>query len=169
MTPFLGCLGDWEAAEKRPSIAGLRRILRAQLNKTVLKIMLGLFQPKELKLISKALDLLGSRAGCPNAFAQARLQVERSIKHDPAAFIHAISMQKTPPEQIAAASVANASGDILETGTLCLYRGVLSPVGEEMMELFRIALHELVRMEVATQKDIDQQISAVRTTIRTVG
>ncbi len=78
-------------------------------------------------------------------------------------------MQKTPPEQIAAASVANASGDILETGTLCLYRGVLSPVGEEMMELFRIALHELVRMEVATQKDIDQQISAVRTTIRTVG
>ena len=131
--------------------------------------MFGLFKAKELKLISSALDQLESRIGPSIAFSEARNAAEKEIKANRQSFINAVAVQKTPPAQIAAVAIANTSGDMLETGQLCMYRGLLSLAGEEMMKVFHDALEQLVRMGAMTQEQMDEQLANVRKSIRTVG
>jgi hypothetical protein len=72
-------------------------------------------------------------------------------------------------EQIIAAEVANVSGDMLETGEYCMYRGTLSPSGEQLMVLFGSALDELVRMGAISEEKKREDVGGLRSTIRSVG
>lgn len=124
--------------------------------------------PSAIKSIIESLDLLEQRIGS-SAFTLARSQVEAHMKQDPKPYCDAISVEKTRPAQVAAASIANFSGDILESGSLCIYRGVLGLEGEAMMQVFQSSLGELVSLGAATKQQAAEQLSAVRASIKTVG
>ena len=130
--------------------------------------MLNLFQPKEIKAIVRELDRLERESGLA-AFGVARRHAEEEIKKHRSAFIEAVAKSRTPPAQIAAATIANCSGDLLEGGTLCLHRGILNPLGDQMMIVFERALRSLISMGAATETQVADQLSSVRASIRSVG
>lgn len=130
--------------------------------------MFGFFRPKPLKLIHSALDTLDHEWAL-SSFSLVRGQVDRLIETHKATFITSIQSGQCTPRQIAVAQIANCSGDLLESGTLHIYRGILSPTGEGVMAVFRRSLAEMVTMGHATEADAAEQVSCVLSSIRMVG
>ncbi|MDP1587813.1 MAG: hypothetical protein Q8M07_08735 [Prosthecobacter sp.] len=130
--------------------------------------MFGFLKPKPLKLIYSALDALEREWALPS-FTLVRSHVERLIEGNKVTLINSVQSGSCTPKQIVVAEIANCSGDLLESGSLHIYRGVLSPSGESVMAVFRRALGEMVATGHATEADIAEQISCVLSNIRTVG
>lgn len=130
--------------------------------------MFGFLRPKPLKLIHSALDALDHEWTLAS-FSLVRAQVDRLIDIHRATLIASVQSGECTPRQIAVAQVANCSGDLLESGTLHIYRGVLSPAGEGVMAVFRRSLAEMVSMGHSTEAEAADQISCVLSSIRTVG
>ena len=130
--------------------------------------MFGFLRPKPLKLIHSALDTL-EHEWTLSSFSLVRGHVDRLIDTHKATLITSVQSGSCTPRQIAVAQVANCSGDLLESGTLHIYRGILSPAGEGVMAVFRRSLAEMVTMGHATEADAAEQVSCVLSSIRTVG
>lgn len=130
--------------------------------------MFGFLRPNPLKLIHSALDALDHEWTLAS-FSLVRAQVDCLIDTHKATLIASVQSGECTPRQIAVAQVANCSGDLLESGTLHIYRGVLSPAGEGVMAVFRRSLGEMVSMGHATEAEAADQISCVLSSIRTVG
>jgi hypothetical protein len=130
--------------------------------------MFGFLRPNPLKLIHLAIDDLDHEWALVS-FSLVRAQVDRLVDTHRATLIASVQSGECTPRQIAVAQVANCSGDLLESGTLNIYRGVLSPAGEGVMAVFRRSLAEMVAMGHATEAEAADQISCVLSSIRTVG
>ena len=130
--------------------------------------MFGFLRPKPLKLIHSALDALEQEWALPS-FSMVHNHVDRLIDIHKATLIPSVQSGDCTPRQIAVTQVANCSGDILESGTLHIYRGILSPAGEGVMAVFRRSLAEMVTMGHATEADAAEQVSCVLSSIRRVG
>ena len=130
--------------------------------------MFGFLRPKPLKLIHSALDTL-EHEWALSSFSLVRGHVDRLNQTQRASLISAVQSGEYTPRQIAVAQVANCSGDLLESGTLHIYRGILGPTGEGVMAVFRRSLAEMVTMGHATEADAAEQVSCVLTSIRMVG
>ncbi len=130
--------------------------------------MFGLLTPKEIKLFNKGLDLLEHRLGTTIAFSRVRQVIEADVRKAPKPYIDAVR-NSSSPEQVAATTVANVAGDIVESGELCIYRGLLSPAGQEMLKVYSDCLGFLLSsgfIDVATR---DKEMSAIRRNIESVG
>jgi hypothetical protein len=73
------------------------------------------------------------------------------------------------PKVIALAQIANVTGDMLESGNYHLYRGLLNPAGENLLEAFNKALLGMVEADGATHAEITEQLKSVLLAIRNVG
>ena len=127
-----------------------------------------LFTPKPIKLLLTQLDIFEDKIDLPG-FNLVKQKVTRNIRLNEVAFAKAITESHISSEQIIAAEVANVSGDMLETGEHCIYRGVLSPRGEQLMALFERALDELVRIGAISEEKKHEDVGGLRSTIRSVG
>jgi hypothetical protein len=130
--------------------------------------MFGFLRPKPLKLIDSALNALDHEWGL-SSFSLVRGHVDRLIDTHKATFIGSVQSGDCTPRQIAAAQIANCSGDLLESGTLHIYRGILSPAGEGVMSVFRRSLAEMVAMGHTTEAEAAEQVSCILSSIRMVG
>ena len=130
--------------------------------------MFGFTRRSKLKPIKREFSDIESRNTC-SAFRRVRSVFEKNLQMSPDAFIEASSSAHHSPRQVAMTEVANISGDFLESGQLCAYRGLLSPEGEEMIDIFMYALNELVELGSITSIERDSQISAVRQSVQNVG
>ena len=130
--------------------------------------MFGLFKPKEIRQFFAGLDRLEGRIGSTSSFSQVRAMIVADSKRDPESYVAAIRNSKAP-EQVAATSVANVSGDIVESGRLHLYRGVLSPAGEAMLKLYKDATAYLVSEGVLDEAQRTEEVSFILRNIKNVG
>jgi hypothetical protein len=130
--------------------------------------MFGFLRPKPIKLIHEALDQL-EHDWALSMFSLVRGHVDRLIDTHKATIITSIQSGECTPMQVAVAQVANVSGDLLESGTLHVYRGILSPAGEAVMAIFRRSLEEMVAKGNATESEAAEQISSVLSSIRMAG
>lgn len=130
--------------------------------------MFGFLRPKPLKLIHSGLDAFDHEWTLAS-FSLVRAQVDRLIDTYRATLIASVQSGECTSRQIAIAQVTNCGGDLLESGTLHIYRGVLSPAGEGVMAVFRRSLAEMVSKGHATKAEAAEQISCVLSSIRTVG
>ena len=130
--------------------------------------MFGIFTPKEIKLFKKGLDLLEHRIGTSPSFLEMRRLIEEDMKRSEAPYIEAIRNSNSP-EQVAATTISNGAGDAVESGRMSLYRGVLSPAGEEMFQLYKNCMNFLVESGFITTAKRDEEFAAISRNIRTVG
>jgi len=68
-------------------------------------------------------------------------------------------------------TIANVSGDLVESGNYHIYRGVLNPMepGEELVELFDMAVDKLVEMKVLDPEQAKKEKGELRENIKSVG
>ena len=128
----------------------------------------SLFTPKPIKLLLNELDLFEHKVDL-SGFHLVKQKVIQNIKANKVAFAKAMTNSNISSEQIIAAEIANVSGDMLETGEYCIYRGILSPAGEQLMTLFQCALDELVRIGAISEEKKLEDVGGLRSTIRSIG
>lgn len=127
-----------------------------------------LFTSKPIKLLLNQLNIFEDKFDLPG-FSLVKQKVIKNIRANEVAFAKAITESHISSEQIIAAEVANVSGDMLEMGEYCMYRGTLSPSGEQLMVLFGSALDELVRMGAISEEKKREDVGGLRSMIRSVG
>ena len=68
-------------------------------------------------------------------------------------------------------TIANVAGDLVESGNYHIYRGVLNPMepGEELVEIFDMAVDKLVEMRVLDTERAKKEKSALLQNIKSVG
>jgi hypothetical protein len=141
-----------------------------------------LFPPKEVKT---ALDILNKadREFCNRGFRSTRGHIERSRVFqlvrgliEKILFAHSDEFsekiqQGASPRHWVYRTIANIAGDLVESGNYHIYRGVLNPMepGEELVEIFDIAVDELVEMRVLDTERAKKEKGELRENIKSVG
>ncbi len=64
---------------------------------------------------------------------------------------------------------SNFSGDVLESGKVCVYRGLLSPIGEEYLKVFEYSTLKLAKEGIVSEIKAKANIQAVKDNIQFVG
>ena len=104
------------------------------------------------------------------AFQIVRNEIEKMIFAQPHEFVRMVQ-NGTPPRQWVWSVIANIAGHRAGSGHYHIYSGFLNPMGpgEELVQLFDMAIDELSRMG-ATQPDYArEQKAALRKNIKDVG
>jgi len=105
------------------------------------------------------------------AFQIVRNHIENLILARPEWSARIIQEQGISPRQWVWQGVANFAGDLVESGQYHIYRGALNPMGpgEDLVQLFDMAVDELTRMGVLQPDYAEKQKAGLRENIRTVG
>lgn len=122
----------------------------------------------EISLCLKALDASKAHLGQFSSFVRVHGVVKERIKKSEKAIVEAVK-NGANPEVIAVAEVTNISGDFVESGDLCIYRGVLSPIGQDMLNLHKAAYQRMVELGATTQGNASLEIEALINNLRMVG
>ena len=128
-----------------------------------------LFPPKEIKAAIGILNEV-DQALQNHSFNLVRGHIENIIFKHPNDFVDSVNKGKTPREWIYS-SIANISGDLLESGQYHLYRGVINPVGpgSGLRKIFDYSIDELVKIEIITQEKADEEKNALGKNILEAG
>ena len=140
------------------------------------------FPPKEVKI---ALDILdeAEREFCNRDYQLIRGHIERNKVFqlvrsliEKILFAHSDEFsekirQGASPHHWVYRTISNIAGDLVESGNYHVYRGVLNPMepGEELVEIFDIAVDKLVEMRVLDTEQAKKEKGAVRENIKSVG
>jgi hypothetical protein len=140
------------------------------------------FPPKEVKI---ALDILDEveYGFCNREYQSTRGHIERNRVFqlvrghiEKVLFAHSDKFsekirQGASPRHWVYRTIANVSGDLVESGNYHIYRGVLNPMepGEELVELFDMAVDKLVEMKVLDSEQAKKEKGALRENIKSVG
>ena len=130
--------------------------------------MFNLFRPKEIKATLKALQSSSDFLGQFSNFREVAAIVAKRIKNSEKAIVEAVRKGHSP-EVIAISELANISGDFVESGQLCIYRGLLSPAGEDMLALHRASYKRLVDCGACTAEHAASEIAALLKNLKSVG
>ena len=97
-------------------------------------------------------------------------QIEEIILVDTKKFIDAIQSGRSVRKYIYS-TIANISGDMVESGNYHIYRGVLNPhgPGEKLLEIFDAAMDELVNLGDTDFESSRREKEAIRENIKAVG
>lgn len=130
--------------------------------------MFRIFEPKEIKMFRAGLDKLEKRLGSSSSFDRVRRVIEADLKVSRKEYMTAISNAKDP-ESIAANSVGNVSGDFVESGQLHVYRGVLSPAGENMLDLYIRTTKFAVDQGDLEEEIYEANLKTIKSNIKSIG
>jgi len=103
-------------------------------------------------------------------FDSVREQVEKAIHSDTKKFLEVVRKGRTVRKYIYS-TIANISGDMVESGQYHIYRGVLNPMGpgEGLLKIFDWAMDELVKLGDTDTENAEKQKKAIRENIKSVG
>jgi len=140
------------------------------------------FSPKEVKI---ALDILdgAEREFCNRDYQLTRGHIERNKVFqlvrsliEKILFAHSDEFsekiqQGASPRHWVYRTIANIAGDLVESGNYHIYRGVINPMepGEELVEIFDMAVDKLVEMRVLDTEQAKKEKGALRENIKSVG
>jgi hypothetical protein len=107
------------------------------------KLFLKLFGNKELK---EALNIIDDAEKKFNnkAFVFVREHLEKMYSANPKWLKKIMKKNNTTIKEMTYNGMANFAGDLLESGKLHLYRGVLLPEGEDLLKLYEDIIDELI-------------------------
>lgn len=94
-------------------------------------------------------------------------KIDKSVRQNPKKLKEII--KKIPPREWVYSIIANISGDLLESGTYHIYRGLLMEEGEDLLKIFDEATEELVRIGSIEKGWAENQRRQLRENIKTVG
>jgi len=128
-----------------------------------------LFPSRESKMVSKLLDEVDETFD-NSAFPIVREKIERVISENPPELKNLLKDTNSSYEWVYS-SIANVAGDMLESGQYHMYRGVLNPTGygPTLLELFDVAVDELVKLRAINQDLAQKEKSALRKNLNNVG
>jgi hypothetical protein len=119
------------------------------------------FTSKEVKIAIDVLNEAGRKfegAG----FDLVKERIEKMLLAHPKEF-KSIIQKGASPHQWIYSTIANVSGDLVESGHYHIYRGVLNPIGpgEDLLKLFDSAVDELVKIGSVEAKYANEQKRAI--------
>lgn len=126
--------------------------------------------PREVRNVLKVLDAAEVKYGSPG-FSLVKSKLEHSVLHDPKPLIEAIG-NGVSPHQAVYMQIANVAGDLLESGTFHVHRGVLNPLNPSartLLELHDHAVEELVALQVIDPARAEEQKRTLRANIAEIG
>jgi len=128
-----------------------------------------IFVSKEIKALDGVLDELNYTYDTP-AFHFVREKITDILTKYPDDFQPHFK-EGMSPRQMIFTSIANLYGDLVESGKYHLHRGVLNPsgLGVGLLELFDIAVDELVKLGVVEEENANIQKQGIRDNIKNVG
>ena len=130
--------------------------------------MFRIFEPKEIKTFRAGLNKLEKRLCSSSSFNRVRKVIEADLKVSTKEYIVAINNTKDA-ELIAANSVGNVSGDFVESGQLHIYRGVLSPAGEAMLDLYIRTIKFSADRGDLREGFFEENLEAIKSNIQSTG
>ena len=133
-----------------------------------MNILKKLFASKEVKAGLGVLDEADYKFNCL-AFGLVKREVEGAILQNPNKFTSAINNKGISPRQYVYGMIANCSGDFLESGRYHLYRGILTPTGENLLDIFNLALDELLQIGAISLDEAKKQREGIQASIKNVG
>ena len=101
-------------------------------------------------------------------FDLVREQIEKILNSDTKQFLDVVRKGRTVRKYIYS-TIANISGDMVESGQYHVYRGVLMWSGEELLKMFDAAMDELVKLGDTDTENAEKQKKAIRENIKGVG
>lgn len=104
------------------------------------------------------------------SFDLVREQIEEMLRSNKEQFLNVVREGRDVRKFIYS-TIANISGDMVESGQYHIYRGVLNPTGPggELLRIFDAAIDELVRMGDTDTTNAEKQKKAIRENIKSVG
>jgi hypothetical protein len=123
--------------------------------------------PQEIEGALEILDEAEHMLNSPG-FQTVRSIIERMLHEHPDKFAE-ITSGDIHPRQWVLTTIANVTGDLVESGEYHVYRGVLMDHGKELLKLFDAVVDELIKMKVIDSHDGKEQKAAIRENIKTVG
>jgi hypothetical protein len=99
-----------------------------------------------------------------------RKGIEKNLLLNPNVMVRQIQQSggRTPREWVYS-QIGNIAGDMLETGTHHVYRGILNETGNDLLKMFDATYDELVQMKAADLEYATKQKQTLRSSIREVG
>jgi hypothetical protein len=105
-----------------------------------------------------------------SGFDLVREQVEKILLSDTDQFLDIVRKGRSVRKYVYS-TIANVSGDMVESGQYHIYRGVLNPMGPggELLKIFEAAMDELVKLGDTDMENAEKQKKAIRENIKNVG
>ncbi len=124
---------------------------------------------KEVKEALRILEEENNEWDC-EGFELVKSYVEKSILSNTRQFLDDVRKGRSIRKYVFA-TIANISGDLVESGQYHIYRGVLNPMGpgEDLLKIFDSAIDELVIMDELDEEKAQEQKEAIRLSIQEVG
>jgi len=128
-----------------------------------------IFAPKEIRAALGILDE-ATYTFDNEAFQLVRNYVEKILLAKPEEFVSVVQ-NGMPPRQWIYTTIANIAGDLLESGSYHIYRGVLNPLGlgPDLLKLFDAAIDELTKLEALDTKRAEIEKEAIRENMKGAG
>ena len=113
--------------------------------------------PKEVQEVLSALDNVESQFdNCIFMFDTVKQRAEQIISNDHNRVIHAVTVQKVTPMNVALVNIMEAAYDYLLSGDYHIRRGVLLDSGEEIWKISHIATERLVTDGYMTNEEAEK-------------
>lgn len=96
-------------------------------------------------------------------------RIVKGIRKDPKSISDIIYNNKSSSTAWIYGVISNIAGDYVESGEYHIYRGVLNPVGNDLLKLFDGAINNLLEIGIIENDYAKQQKKAVRENIKGVG
>ncbi|MBU0974193.1 hypothetical protein KKD03_00635 [Patescibacteria group bacterium] len=149
-------------------IAILSNIIRSFILSKYLKKDGASKKESEMEEVLAILDEAKNKLG--TEFDLVREQIEKMINSNTDQFLETVQKGRSVRKYLYS-TIANISGDMVESGQYHIYRGVLNPVGpgQGLLKIFDLAMDELVELGDTDKKNAETQKKAIRENIKSVG
>lgn len=127
------------------------------------------FSKKEVKEALRLLEEENNKWNCAG-FELVKSYVEKSILSNTQHFLDDVRKGRSIRKYVFA-TIANISGDLVESGQYHIYRGVLNPMGpgEDLLKIFDSSIDELVILGELDKETAQKEKDAILKNIRDVG
>jgi hypothetical protein len=130
--------------------------------------MWSLFRPKEVSAVLTAIDAESKILGHSAAFIQVSEIVKKNVLKNKGDVVRSVQ-SGTPATVVALCEIANVSGDLVESGSFHIYRGILGLYGQTVLDLYISAMKRLVDVGAMSQDVHEKEIAFLKANIQSVG
>lgn len=130
-----------------------------------------LFKQKSLPIeVKETLDIIDdiSKFYHGNSFLKIQEYMKKCILNETEAFVKNIQ-SGTKPKQWVYVTLLNTSGDLLETGSYHIYRGILSPEGNELLKIYESAIDMYCTLGYLDLNSAEEQKETLKNNLKKIG
>lgn len=126
-------------------------------------------RPDEVRESLDVLEEMESRFNRMSFLVDAKSELASSIESNPDDVVHVVRDQDAPPRQYVYSMMANMLADTLESGSMHIYRGVLSIKGKMALSMFEQCVDELERIGLEDANALGRLRADLKRNIKEVG